>query len=130
VGAPPGGGGPPPGAPTTANSLQPASAAIPFLAKAIAQMETEDGWVSLGAVGQRLANIASDFDPRTYGFRKLSDLIRKTGAFDMEHPDGRTVRIRIKPPKPAAESPPARSRSRSRGRSRGGVSVPPASQSS
>ena len=79
------------------SSLQPASAAVPFLAKAIAQMESEDGWVSLGAVGQRLANIASDFDPRTYGFRKLSDLIRKTGAFDIDQPDGRTVRIRAKP---------------------------------
>jgi len=83
---------------TISKSLQPASAAVPFLTKAIAQMESEDGWVGLGAVGQRLANIASDFDPRTYGFRKLSDLIRKTGAFDMEQPDGRTVRIRAKAP--------------------------------
>ena len=61
-------------------------------------METEDGWVGLGAVGQRLANIASDFDPRTYGFRKLSDLVRKTAAFDMEQPEGRAIRIRPKPP--------------------------------
>ena len=75
---------------------QPASAAVPFLTKAIAQMETEDGWVGLGVVGQRLANIASDFDPRTYGFRKLSDLVRQTGAFDMDQPDGRAVRIRVK----------------------------------
>lgn len=78
-------------------SLQPVSAAVPILAKAIAQMESEDGWVGLGAVGQRLANIASDFDPRTYGFRKLSDLVRQTGAFDMDQPDGRAVRIRAKP---------------------------------
>ena len=34
-----------PGEGAPANSLQPASAAIPFLTKAIAQMETEDGWV-------------------------------------------------------------------------------------
>jgi uncharacterized LabA/DUF88 family protein len=119
-----------PGEGAAPNSLQPASAAIPFLAKAIAQMETEDGWVSLGAVGQRLANIASDFDPRTYGFRKLSDLIRKTGAFDMEQPDGRTVRIRAKPLKPAAEGLSVRGRSRSRGRGRGSASAPAASQSS
>jgi uncharacterized LabA/DUF88 family protein len=118
-----------PGEGAPANSLQPASAAIPFLTKAIAQMETEDGWVSLGAVGQRLANIASDFDPRTYGFRKLSDLIRKTGAFDMEQPDGRTVRIRAKPPQPPEENAPARSRSRGRGRGRGGASAAPRSQS-
>jgi hypothetical protein len=40
-------------------------------------METEDGWVGLGALGQRLATIASDFDPRTYGSRKLSNLVRE-----------------------------------------------------
>jgi hypothetical protein len=76
---------------------QPASAAIAILTKAIGQMETEDGWVGLGVVGQRLANIASDFDPRTYGCRKLSDLVRQTGAFDMDQPEGRAVRIRAKP---------------------------------
>ncbi len=68
------------------------------------QMETEDGWVGLGAVGQRLANIASDFDPRTYGYRKLSDLVRKTGAFDIDQPEGRAMRIRAKP-KPAPKTP-------------------------
>jgi uncharacterized LabA/DUF88 family protein len=98
------------------NSLQPAGAAIPVLTRAIAQMETEDGWVSLGTVGQRLANIASDFDPRTYGFRKLSDLIRRTGAFDMDQPDGRTIRIRAKPVQT----------SRSRGRGSSGRQPPTA----
>jgi uncharacterized LabA/DUF88 family protein len=77
-------------------ALHPPSAAIPILNKAIAQMETEDGWVGLGPVGQRLATIASDFDPRTYGFRKLSDLVRKTAAFDIEQPEGRAIRIRAK----------------------------------
>lgn len=81
----------------TAKALQPPSAAIPILAKAIAQMETEDGWVGLRVVGHHLANIASDFDPRTYGFRKLSDLVRKTGAFDLDQREGRSVRIRAKP---------------------------------
>jgi hypothetical protein len=87
--------------------LQPTSAAVAILNKAIAQMDTEDGWVGLGAVGQRLANIASDFDPRTYGFRKLSDLVRGTGAFEMDQHDGRTVRIRAK-----AAAAPARPRGR------------------
>jgi uncharacterized LabA/DUF88 family protein len=82
-------------------AIQPASAAVAILNKAIAQMDTEDGWVGLGAVGQRLSNIASDFDPRSYGFRKLSDLVRGTGAFEMEHPEGRSVRIRVKLAAPA-----------------------------
>lgn len=115
-----------PGEGTTPSSLQPASAAVGVLTKAIAQMETEDGWVSLGAVGQRLANIASDFDPRTYGFRKLSDLIRKTGAFDMEQTDGRTVRIRAKP---LAQGAPTRSRGRGRGRGRGAAPALPGPES-
>ncbi len=80
---------------------QPPSAAVPILTKAIAQMETEDGWVGLGVVGQRLANTASDFDPRTYGYRKLSDLVRQTGAFDIDQPDGRALRIRPKPALPS-----------------------------
>jgi hypothetical protein len=84
-----------------ARALQPASAAVTILNKAIAQMDTEDGWVGLGVVGQRLANIASDFDPRSYGFRKLSDLVRGTGAFEMEQHDGRAVRIRAKAAAPA-----------------------------
>jgi uncharacterized LabA/DUF88 family protein len=77
-------------------ALQPPTAAIPILTKAVAQMETEDGWVSLAVVGQRLAAIASDFDSRTYGYRKLSDLVRKTGEFDMEQPKGLPMRIRAK----------------------------------
>src|SRR4051812_22547010 len=44
-------------APTT-KSLQPPSAATPIIKKVIAQMETEDGWVPLGAVGNQLANLA------------------------------------------------------------------------
>ena len=81
-------------------AVQPASAAVAILNKAIAQMDTEDGWVGLGVVGQRLSAIASDFDPRSYGFRKLSDLIRGTGAFEMDQQDGRAVRIRAKPAAP------------------------------
>lgn len=89
---------------TTQNSLQPPSAATPIIKKVIGQMEAEDGWVPLGAIGNQLANLASDFDPRTYGFRKLSDLVRKTGAFAVDQPDGKPLRIRIKQPGPKKKS--------------------------
>jgi uncharacterized LabA/DUF88 family protein len=94
-------------APAAAATTQPASAAVAILDKAIAQMDSEDGWVSLGAIGRRLANIASDFDPRSYGHRKLSDLIRSTGAFEIDQQDGRAMRMR---PKTAASG---RTRARS-----------------
>ena len=82
--------------------LQPPSAAVPLLIKAIEQMETDDGWVRLGAVGQRLAAITSDFDPRTSGYHKLSDLVRNTGAFEIDQSGGRSLRIR--PGQPARSS--------------------------
>ncbi|KQT07003.1 NYN domain-containing protein [Rhizobium sp. Leaf386] len=85
-------------------SLQPPSAATPIIKKVIRQMETEDGWVPLGVVGAQLANLASDFDPRTYGFRKLSDLVRKTNAFDVEQLEGKPLRIRVKQPGPKKNS--------------------------
>src|ERR1700674_962768 len=68
----------------TTKPLQPLSDATAILNKVIEQIESEDGWVPLGTVGKQLANIASDFDPRTFGFRKLSDLVRKTNSFDID----------------------------------------------
>jgi hypothetical protein len=48
-------------------------------------------------LGQRLSNIATDFDPRTYGYRKLSALVRKTGAFEIDQPEIGGLRVRLKP---------------------------------
>lgn len=81
---------------TPVKSLKPPSAAVPTIRKIIAQMDTEDGWVPLGAVGTQLANLAPDFDPRTFGFRKLSDLVRKTNAFELDQPKGGVMRVRLK----------------------------------
>jgi hypothetical protein len=78
-------------------SLQPPSAAIPILQKAISQIETEDGWVLLGSVGDQISNLFSDFDVRTYGASKLSDLVRKTDAFEIEKMSSNSIRMRVKP---------------------------------
>jgi uncharacterized LabA/DUF88 family protein len=78
-------------------SLEPPSAAVPILRKAIAQIDDEGGWVRLATVGHRLADLAPDFDSRTYGFAKLSDLVAKTGAFEIDKPETGGMRIRLKP---------------------------------
>jgi len=83
----------PDGAPSKA--LKKPSAATPLLRKAIAQLEDDDGWVSLGAVGKQLSNLASDFDSRTYGQAKLMGLVEKTGAFEIKKESG-TVYVRAK----------------------------------
>ena len=64
--------GPPAGRPCSRSS-----AAVPLLRKVIDQMDSEDGWVHLGEVGKRVTNLAPDFDSRTYGHAKLSDLVVK-----------------------------------------------------
>ncbi len=71
--------------------------AVPILRKAIAQIDDEGGWVRLATVGQRMADLAPDFDARTYGFAKLSDLVAKTGAFEIDRPESGGMRIRLKP---------------------------------
>jgi hypothetical protein len=35
-----------------------------------------DGWVNLSAAGSYMKRVLPDFDPKTYGFSKLADLIR------------------------------------------------------
>lgn len=87
-----------------APTKQPPAAALPILRKVISQMASEDGWVSLGPLGQRLDNFASDFDPRTYGCAKLSDLIRKSGGFEIDASEGRRLRVRLKPEDKAQEA--------------------------
>jgi uncharacterized LabA/DUF88 family protein len=82
------------GSPT--KPLRPPSAAVPLLKKVLSQIDSEDGWVGLGVLGQRLAIIASDFDARSYGYSKLSDLARKAGAFDVDQSDGGGLRIRLR----------------------------------
>jgi uncharacterized LabA/DUF88 family protein len=91
-------------APAAAKSLQPASAAVPLLSRMIAQMSDEDGWVGLRGVGQRLANLAPDFDPRTYGAAKLGDLVAKTGAFEIKRQAGGDMLIRPRAPAAAAQA--------------------------
>src|SRR3954449_9194924 len=103
-------------------SLQPLDAATPVIKKVITQMESEDGWVTLGEVGRQLANLASDFDPRTFGFRKLSDLVRKTNAFEIDEQNGRSMRIRVKP---AAAPAPRRRNSRRPARPAAAGASPP-----
>jgi hypothetical protein len=72
------------------------STAAPLIRKAISQLDDEGGWVGLGRVGQRLAELASDFDPRTYGQAKLSDLVERAGQFESRRSESGHVQVRLK----------------------------------
>jgi len=92
--------------PPAAVALKNPAAAIPILERVVAQLGNEDGWVNLDRVGEQLPNVVSDFDVRNYGFRKLSDLVRKTEIFEIEKTEAGRLRLRAKPKaKPAEPAP-------------------------
>jgi hypothetical protein len=73
------------------------SEAARLIATVIADMDEDgDGWVQVGGLGDRLRNAYPDFDQRTYGHAKLSDLIRATGRFDVRTGSGGAMQIRDK----------------------------------
>lgn len=78
------------------------SMAAPMIAAAIADLDEDgDGWVHIGPIGTRLRNTYPDFSQRTYGYAKLSDLIRATGHFDVKTGAGNAMLVRVKPKKNA-----------------------------
>ncbi|AXK72681.1 NYN domain-containing protein [Lysobacter sp. TY2-98] len=70
----------------------PTSVPVDLIRQAIDQASDESGWANLGAVGNYLNKVRPDFDPRLYGKKKLSDLLKMhPAAFRLEEraaPDG------------------------------------------
>lgn len=79
-----------------ASAKQPAAKAVALIRTAIAQLDDEGGWVTLGGIGSRLAILASDFDARTYGCATLGKLVDKTGAFEVRRNDTGGVYVRAR----------------------------------
>src|ERR1700712_5782271 len=58
---------------------------IQLIAATIADLADENGWAFLGEVGALLLKKKPDFDPRNYGFAKLTPLIKSFGGrFDID----------------------------------------------
>lgn len=75
----------------SAKELRSDTRLMSLLRNGIKAKSDDDGWAHLGAVGQHISNQAPEFDPRTWMYRKLSDLVVAIGLFDVEHrkrPDG------------------------------------------
>jgi uncharacterized LabA/DUF88 family protein len=82
--------------PAAGGKRKPAEASR-LIASVIADMDEDgDGWVSVGGLGDRLRHAYPDFDQRTYGHAKLSDLIRATGRFEVQTGAGGSMKIRDK----------------------------------
>ncbi len=57
---------------------------IDLIATSINDLADENGWAFLGDVGTLIAKKQPDFDPRNYGFMKLTPLVRSLDAFELD----------------------------------------------
>lgn len=67
---------------------------VRLLRNAISRAADDDGWASVGAVGNSIAN-QSSFDSRNYGYGSLSKLIKATELFEVRT-EGNSMSVRDK----------------------------------
>ena len=72
--------------------------AAPDPQAAIETASQDDGWASLGPVGNYLSKTHASFDPRNYGYPKLSALARAQDYLEVEQKEGRPPRVRLTDP--------------------------------
>ena len=57
----------------------------PYLTKAWEQYQDDEGWVNIAAVGNFLKRVKPDFDPRSYGYQKVPQIVeRLNNYFEMK----------------------------------------------
>src|SRR5699024_4153014 len=86
---------------------------VRMLRAAIEASRGDEEWANLSAVGSQVANQAT-FDPRNYGYPKLSDLIGAIGLFDPK-PVDKALLLRSLPPRPHKRAHPSKKHPRRSG---------------
>ena len=66
----------------TSNSKTDVGQAAKLIVNAMDRIEQDDDWYHLGQIGQFIVAANPDFDTRTYGHKKLSDLVAKLTRFE------------------------------------------------
>jgi len=97
----------------TAAQLKGDASLVNMLRNAVEAASEDDGWARLSSVGEILTKQRPDFDSRSYGYAKLSDLIEATTIFEMDRRslgEGKqaVIYVREKRRRPAGRSSRAR----------------------
>lgn len=74
--------------------VQPLNEARDLIFRAMEAIEQDDDWYSLGQLGQYMTAANPDFDTRTYGKRKLSDLVESLKMLEVERGQGNQLLVR------------------------------------
>jgi OST-HTH/LOTUS domain len=70
--------------PSSAAQLKSDTTLVALLRNAVEAASDDDGWAPLSSIGNIITNQRPDFDARSYGYAKLSDLITATTLFEMD----------------------------------------------
>jgi uncharacterized LabA/DUF88 family protein len=68
---------------------------IRFISSTIEDLADDDGWAFLGDVGSMLQKKQPNFDPRNYGFQKLTPLIKSINRIEVETRDSGKGRFKL-----------------------------------
>ncbi len=83
--------------PTEATSAKrPALESIPLILDAMKKINADQDWYTLGQLGQFIVQLYPDFDARSYGKPKLSDLLRSLPRFEVKPGQGNHLQVRDK----------------------------------
>jgi uncharacterized LabA/DUF88 family protein len=83
----------------SSQELRQDSRLVRLLQSASQAVSDEDGWSTLGGIGNYIAKQAPEFDSRNYGYGKLSELVAATNLFEVETRNGgnnKTIWVRLK----------------------------------
>jgi len=72
---------------------RPVIEAVPLILNAMEKIDQDGEWYQLGRVGQTIQADVRDFDTRTYGKAKLSDLVAELKRFETKR-EGNHVYLR------------------------------------
>jgi uncharacterized LabA/DUF88 family protein len=70
--------------PHSSKKLRSDTKLLNLVRSAINAASDDTGWAQLSPVGSYINKTANDFDPRNYGFSKLSELVKAIGLFEID----------------------------------------------
>ena len=76
------------------NTKEAPTKAIPLIVAAMRAIDPDGEWYTLGPLGQFITQANPDFDTRTYGAAKLSDLVRRLPRFEVRQGPGGQLELR------------------------------------
>ena len=84
-----------PAAPSGDDAPEPTINLESALTKAVNATSGDDGWSTLGTIGQHLSRAHADFDPRAFGHQKLSSLVEEQPYLETRS-SGSMIQVRLR----------------------------------